>query len=99
MIKLSFIQILCIFCIVIESEKVETSIVKNILPSITTDKRATLRSLNESINYILYSIKNHSQIYSTETLELLSTILKNLLDAKREIQYEIASSYFSLRGG
>ncbi len=97
MIKLSFIIILFIFCK--ESKKVETLNVKNNMRSITTDKRATLRSLNESINYILYSLKNQSQIYSIETLELLSTILKNLLDTKREIQYEIASSYFSLRGG
>jgi len=97
--KFIYLFSLCLFLVVFESNKVETAKEQYVLGSITTNKVAALRSLNESINNILYSLINQPHIYSIEQLTFLSIILKKLLESKREVQYDIASSYFSLRGG
>jgi hypothetical protein len=97
--KFNILIILSLFMFMLELRKVEAEKSEYGFRSFYTNKAATMGSLNKIINDILNSLMNQSKNFSTEQLEYLSEVLKTLLDAKKEMQYEIASSYFSLRSG
>jgi hypothetical protein len=97
--KFNVIIILSILMIMLELRKAGAEKNEYGLRSIYTSKAATMGSLNKIINHILNSLMNQSTMLSTEQLDYLAELLKTLLDAKQEMQFDIASSYFSLRSG
>ena len=97
--KFNVLIILSFLMMMLELRKVEAEKSEYGFRSIYTSRAATMGSLNKIINDILNSLMNQSAMFSTEQLDYLSELLKTLLDAKKEMQFEIASSYFSLRSG